>query len=224
VKAAPENTRFWHLDGPTEFHNSMTILLGWLTTHGNYCKWRGGDKHNGVTKKTMAGDIAATIKAEINVHRSAKNVQNKIELLESQFKKASDWLNQTGAGCTEGEIKDYIVKLCPYYYELRDIMNERHTTKPLDVMGSSIGGELNDGPTDSLSNSDDESKTIETQGSKRRIVELRSPSASVTRKRSKAPIVDYGSKLVELKREQLDSESKSRERDYILKKAAPSGT
>jgi hypothetical protein len=67
----------------------------------------------------LAGNIAPIIREEMNVHCSAKNVQNKIGLLESQFKNASDWMNQTGASCTEGEIKDHIGKLCMYYYELR---------------------------------------------------------------------------------------------------------
>jgi len=47
-------TRFWHSDGrtgPTDPTNSLSVLMNWFTTEGNYSQWRGGDKHSGQTKK-----------------------------------------------------------------------------------------------------------------------------------------------------------------------------
>jgi hypothetical protein len=218
-----ENSRFWHMDGPDEYHNSMSILMDWMTTHGNYRKWRGGNKHSGVTKRRIAGEIATLIKQKINVNRDAKNIQNKIELLESQFKKATDWLNQTGAGCTEGEISDYIIKLCPYYNELKDVMMERHTTTPLDVIGASFGKDDSDTSVaeiaiESLSDSDNETSTQQTRGSKKRIAHLYSSSTS-KKSKVKGATADYGYELVELKRQQLHDDSKARDKEYVLKEA-----
>jgi hypothetical protein len=33
--------------------SSMQILLEWVTTEGNYSRWKGGDKHSGKTKESM---------------------------------------------------------------------------------------------------------------------------------------------------------------------------
>ena len=57
----PPTTRFWGNDGPNKFISSMSVLMDWLTTANNYSKWRGGDKHSGTTKKTLASVIAGLI-------------------------------------------------------------------------------------------------------------------------------------------------------------------
>ncbi|KAG6961983.1 hypothetical protein JG687_00007393 [Phytophthora cactorum] len=44
----------WHNDGPDDSVSSLTILLDWLTTEGNYNKWRGGDKQSGETKASQS--------------------------------------------------------------------------------------------------------------------------------------------------------------------------
>ena len=35
-------------DGPTPEINSMAVIIVWLTKEGNYNRWRGGDKQNGL--------------------------------------------------------------------------------------------------------------------------------------------------------------------------------
>jgi len=41
----------WHTDGPTSELNSMAVIIDWRTTDGNYSRWRGRDKKNGLTKE-----------------------------------------------------------------------------------------------------------------------------------------------------------------------------
>jgi len=40
----------WHTDGRTPELNYMAVIINWLMTDGNYSRWRGGDKQNGMTK------------------------------------------------------------------------------------------------------------------------------------------------------------------------------
>ena len=137
-KKAPSATR-WSNDGPNDFLNSQSILMDWITTEGNYNRYRGGDKHNGMSKASIATSIGTEIYNKIGVPRLGKDVENKIQNLEAQYKKASDWKGATGAGISDpGKVEEYLRKLCPYYFELQPIMESRHTTRPLLCSGSHI--------------------------------------------------------------------------------------
>lgn len=62
----------------------------------------------------------------LGVVRSNDSIRKKITNLEAQYRKASDWLNNTGAGVTDEEtLKSIILKMCPYYYELDPVMKDR---------------------------------------------------------------------------------------------------
>ena len=64
---------FWHNDGPDKETNSHSILMEWLTTSNNYIKWKGGDKHSGVTKNTHASVILSIIRSKgISVEQTPK--------------------------------------------------------------------------------------------------------------------------------------------------------
>ena len=92
-------------DGPDNPNNSMAILMDWITTHGNYEKYK-GDTANGKTKIRIANDIAKRINSfNVRKERTGKAVISKIDNLIGAYKLASDWANQTGAGVleTEGE-------------------------------------------------------------------------------------------------------------------------
>ena len=75
-------------------------------------------------KKTLASVIAGLIQEQIGVVRSPKDVQNKIESIERDFCAASDWLAQTGAGLESGEVKAYIKKTLPLYYDMEPVMKD----------------------------------------------------------------------------------------------------
>ena len=69
VPSSAKVTRFWHNDGPTDSINSLSVLMSWLTTEGNYSRWRGGDKFCGVTKKSLATSIVTMIHDQVGVQR-----------------------------------------------------------------------------------------------------------------------------------------------------------
>jgi len=59
-------------------------------------------------------------------------VLNKIKYLEDTFRKAHDFANtETGAGLMEkGTFKEEVEKMCPFYYDLLDVMGDRSAARP----------------------------------------------------------------------------------------------
>ena len=54
----------------------MAVIIDWLTTDGNYNRWRGGgDKQNGTSKVGIANELSQLIKAKgITVDRPGRDV------------------------------------------------------------------------------------------------------------------------------------------------------
>jgi hypothetical protein len=68
-------------DGPEDPQKSMSILMEWLTTLGNYSKLK-GDNSNGATKMRIIGELAQQIKARgVRKQRTVKSVMNKLHHL-----------------------------------------------------------------------------------------------------------------------------------------------
>lgn len=120
--------------GPDDPSTSMSILLKWLTAEGNYNKYRGGPTSHGKGKMYWASILSSDMKeAGIRKYRSPKAIKNKIQNLEDAFKHAHDWAGQTGAGVKEDDprqFKEYILKKCPHYFDLLDVMQDRSTCRP----------------------------------------------------------------------------------------------
>ncbi|OWZ07756.1 hypothetical protein PHMEG_00019813 [Phytophthora megakarya] len=124
----------WNNDGPDTTVNSLSVVLDWFTTEGNYAKWRGETKQ-GQTKTILAVEICNVIKEKkIRAKRSPKGVITKVGKLENSYREAVDCLNNTGPGKTvEGSFKEWIERLCPHYDILKEIMDDRSTTSPLST-------------------------------------------------------------------------------------------
>ncbi|KAG3099119.1 hypothetical protein PI124_g21753 [Phytophthora idaei] len=94
----------WHNDGPDDSVSSLSVLLDWLTTEGNYNKWRGGDKQSGENKAVLAAQISTLIHEKGITHlRKPKDIITKISQLEQSFSDAVDFLNNTGAATSDRE-------------------------------------------------------------------------------------------------------------------------
>ena len=130
----------------------MNILLNWLTTEGNYEKYRGSSCSQGKGKLYWANIISEQMKqAGIRKFRSPKAIKNKIMNLEDSFKTAHDWAGQTGAGLKDddpGQFNDYILKKCPYYFDLLPVMQDRATCRPQMTSDSLYTGSDDDDEDD----------------------------------------------------------------------------
>lgn len=122
-------------NGPDDPQSSERILLDWLMFPGNYNdKWRGkGNK--GQKKKQVAMEIAQVINdAGVLVKRDDRQVRNKIQHLERQFRDAYDFANtETGAGLLKEDqvvFDDAVMQKCSNYYDLLDIFSDRASSKP----------------------------------------------------------------------------------------------
>ena len=121
----------WNDDGPTPDISSMGSLLDWITTSDNYNRYRGGEGQQGEKKSSVAQEIARFILDQgITTSRTAKDVMEKIQSLEKEHPAAIDWQNGTGAGVEAGSVKEYVVKLCPYFDILDPIMKDKPSMQP----------------------------------------------------------------------------------------------
>ena len=110
----------WTEDFGPSRKSSHDFVMDWPTTEGNYSKYVGGAGQEGITKKAFCFRIVK----EISQTCSSEDVYKYISWLEKQFHDGSDWLNQTGQGLEEGQIKDYMKKRFPSFELLKPIMGE----------------------------------------------------------------------------------------------------
>ncbi|TYZ62600.1 hypothetical protein PybrP1_002360 [[Pythium] brassicae (nom. inval.)] len=101
--------------------------------HGNYDKWRGGDKFSGEMKAVLAAQIVARIRdVGITTPRKPKDIISKIGQLEQSYMDATDFVNHTGAGITdERSLRHAIEKRCPHYDALSEVLRDRPSVRPL---------------------------------------------------------------------------------------------
>jgi hypothetical protein len=121
---------------PWEEDGTLSILMDWLTTKGNYSAYAGSNGNiKGKSKTQYHKEIGLMIKAKNpDSDREAKDVENKIVSLERQFRQGSDWANNTGQGVENpGDFEAALLRRCPLYKELEPIMGERPNSKPLST-------------------------------------------------------------------------------------------
>ncbi|KAA1085424.1 hypothetical protein PGT21_006719 [Puccinia graminis f. sp. tritici] len=160
----------WEKDGSNGF-SSMRLLMDWLTTPGNFVRWR-GDKHKGLNKEALAGEIVLILVDHGIHHRNNKDIRTKIQEIQDNYSKASDWLRNTGQGVLDSDIAEgtdnvraALLKYCKYYYELDEFMGSRTCTNPEDTVDTSDQPvpDLLDPPTSSERASEDEPEGLDSQ-------------------------------------------------------------
>jgi hypothetical protein len=82
--------------------------------------------------------LGKNVQAGITVPRNAKAVGAKIARMEGEYKKAFDFVTNTGQGLMDKgkDITEIVKKMCPYYYELDPIMGSRASTRPIKLFES----------------------------------------------------------------------------------------
>jgi hypothetical protein len=155
-------------NGPTDPVNSMSVLIDWLATDGNFSRFRGNN--GGETKLAICQEIADLMKEKgIVAERTGKLILDKIAVIEKSFKVAHDWINQQGQGmlASNEQFEQAVTKRCPYYYELEQIMGDRVTAKNCalgtnaDLQSSEQDGKRNNSSDDEENNDYDDAEAEE---------------------------------------------------------------
>ena len=114
--------------------DSDTILLDWMTSHGNYSCFQGGDNHSGNSKIKIAGEVAILLTKEGIHHQTAKDVAGQILAWEQLFRDTYNWTKNTGEGVKEIDPTSFhacVLKRFPYFFELEEIMSDHAGVQPL---------------------------------------------------------------------------------------------
>lgn len=99
--------RLWTDDASADGkQSSLDVVLGRLTTERNYDAYRGGAHQSGKTKEVLCDDVVAELKAQGITHRSNSDVRTKLNELEHSYRRACDWLAQTGQGIIDSNAPD----------------------------------------------------------------------------------------------------------------------
>ena len=115
-------------------HTLPLTLLDWLLVPGSYMnKWHG--KNNGRQTKQVTANIAHLINdAGVHVTRNAKQVQNKVQHLEQQFRVAYNFANtKTGQGLESNDknsFEDAVCGLCTQHFDLFEVFHDCASSRP----------------------------------------------------------------------------------------------
>ncbi|KAG9398677.1 hypothetical protein AC1031_014460 [Aphanomyces cochlioides] len=127
----------WNTDGIADGKTSMDIVLEWLTAEGNYNRWRDGDKNSGDTKTALATKINNIMIANGISNRKPKDIVTKISTIESDYRAARDWQENTGQGIdSEVTIEEELKKRCPCFFLVDAVMRDRPSVTPLATSDS----------------------------------------------------------------------------------------
>jgi hypothetical protein len=158
-KASDGSTKkkvFWHSDAVGDGKSSIAIVIEWLSNETNYVRWKGGDKHSGATKSSLATEMKSIMIANGILHRKSKDILTKITTIEASYKDANDWEANTGQGVEcELSIKKEKLRRCPYYFEIDPVMRDRPSTKAL-ATSDDIEIRMNSDITEEISGADDD--------------------------------------------------------------------
>ncbi|KAG9406523.1 hypothetical protein AC1031_002844 [Aphanomyces cochlioides] len=168
-------------------------------------KWRSGDR-SGLTKEALCGQIIGRLVDAGISHRKPADIRDKIQHLEMQYRSAVDWLASTGQGVDdESSIKAAICKRCPNYDEVRPIMMDRPSSRPI-LTSDELTDEVDKRPL-SLRHQDDNTQ-------RQKSVKKRSVSDSIEIRSKAMKIREYQhSRELEMREVELELMRKRHSRD-----------
>ncbi|RLN98977.1 hypothetical protein BBJ28_00000954 [Nothophytophthora sp. Chile5] len=112
----------WYRDGDQPgAPSSMSVLLRWLTTPGNYRRW----KHQ--NKSALSREIISAMKKHRIERHTTRSLECKIWKLERQYAAAKDWLlvSRLDGGFAQGKastcVKAKVLRMCPHFHDLAPV-------------------------------------------------------------------------------------------------------
>jgi len=145
----------WHNDGKNGKNDqncSENLLIRlFLSDPDKYANFRDPTP---LTKKDICQQWADQINSHgVQMKRTAKQVQNKVECIERQMRVAIDFADsQTGVGLQESDPDSWeraIMLRCKFYHELREVFIERAGMMPSATTEDIIGDSSSDSESDS---------------------------------------------------------------------------
>lgn len=142
-------TMEWSKDNPNDPENySINVIIKWMTMHGNYSRFKGGQRQKRWTKQAITGEISNLIKeAGCIVQCNPKAIIDQITSLVKSYSDAIFEKNQTGqsTAINSDENEHDIYKICKYFDQLDPILRDQPLSQPLLI---------NKGTSDALSDDD----------------------------------------------------------------------
>uniref|UniRef100_K3WL05 Uncharacterized protein n=1 Tax=Globisporangium ultimum (strain ATCC 200006 / CBS 805.95 / DAOM BR144) TaxID=431595 RepID=K3WL05_GLOUD len=101
-RRSPSRRRYigWHNDSASKrSRSSEALVLTWLTTPGNYARWRTqqrGPTADSESRSALCSEVNALLHSNGIQHRKDRDIYNKIQAMEKSFLAAKRWLQETG--------------------------------------------------------------------------------------------------------------------------------
>ena len=123
-------------EGEDNHNNLDNLLIKWATTKGNYSKFCTGKTGTGGSRKKDACNQIADMINSASMRKicMGKQVHSRTKHLEKSFEKAYEFsFTETGQGPmeqSEGTFCEAILKMCPHYFDLFDVMKDHSSSMP----------------------------------------------------------------------------------------------
>ena len=181
-------------DSNKDGFSALDALLEWFTDETNAQKFLGHKDHSkkekkfggydGSTKIDTCKVISEFIISKTGIVRTPESVQSKLEELIGNYKKGSDFINQTGQGilADEGEetLEEVVKKKYPFYYQLQPVlMNRPNMSVQYNTDMTEIPKELDLSDEDSVFNIDNSLSTESSSVTKKDNTLLNNSNASI---------------------------------------------
>ncbi|KAG0324489.1 hypothetical protein BG004_003459 [Podila humilis] len=115
-------------------------LVTWWTDPDNYTKFKNPlGFQPGLTKSKIQHDLAAELNERFGGGFDYKQIKNKMDGMEKQYKAARHVINITGNGDQPGRsqaLKDRVMKKCPFYYAVERVWSTDIRNDPIEPMES----------------------------------------------------------------------------------------